>query len=152
MVRSVIFVVVMAFVVLIGGAGAMSAALDEGEERTDVENETFEPVGGETTGLEYSNVENANYDEEVTVVNETETFVDGTDYEWHDSNATITTIDNSSLDDSDTAQISYGFVKPSDEAVQLAGSLDSVMNAQAILLLAVAGLALIMSARTIGGI
>ena len=153
MVRQVVFIVVMAFVVLIGGAGAMDAALGEGGERNDIENETFEPVGGETTELENSNLENAEYDEFVTVVSDQgEEFVDGEDYHWHDNNGTITTIEGSDLDAENNAEISYGFGLPTDEAIQLSGSIDSVMNAQAIALLAVAGLAVIMSARMIGGV
>lgn len=152
MVRSVIFVVVMASVVLLGGMGAMTAALGEGGERTAIENESFEPVGGETTELEHSNIDNAEYDETVTVVdNQDNEFIEGEDYEWHEENGTITTINGSSLAEESNAYIDYAFGVPTDEAQDMFAMLEGVNNGLVATIFGVFMLVLVLAGRSVGG-
>lgn len=152
MVRQLVFVVVMAFIVLLGGMGAISAAYGEGGQLTEIEDEEFEPVGGETIILDNSNIDDADYSETVTVIdNQDNQFVAGEDYYWHSSNGTITVIENSSLSEENSAFITYNFTVPTDEANTFIGMVDSLTLGLVGVVFGVSFLVLLQAARMIGG-
>lgn len=132
--RAIIALVGIALFALIGIIG-MNAALANNASLTTVENETWTPDPGNVTELNDSNLEGADYNETVTVRDNSGTVMtDGTDYEWFAGNGTVKALTGGGLDGETEATISYGYERPPPEQVQMAVTLSQLPASAGIIL------------------
>jgi len=116
------FAVIAVTILLLAGALAVGYAAEEGGERYETTNESWTADPGNTTTLDYSNIENASYTRTVDVRddNGSQLVVD-VDYTWNQSNGTITALQNGSLADGDTAYIDYTYRIPTTQQTAMVG-------------------------------
>lgn len=108
--RLIVALVALAIIVL-AGALAVGNAVDEGGERIDVQNETFNPTVGQPYFVEYANDTNVTLPRaihvDVRISGSGITMVEGTDYEWDRINGTITPLAGGRLEGENNAEVDY---------------------------------------------
>ncbi len=146
-------VLVALAIIFVGGAAVIDAGLRGAGPETQVEDEEFTPVGGDTIALEFSNLENTRYSLTVTVTdNQDNVFPEDGNYTWHDSNGTITVNATGDLASENTAFIDYNYTEAVDEAVNMVDTYSILAdNAQPALLLVVGVAVLLTAVRVFGG-
>lgn len=115
----IIAIVTLALLLLVGSL-AVSASLENGGQLTTIENESWTADPGNTTDLNRSNLDGVYYAEQAEVTQNGEPLTAGIDYEWDDSNGTITALDGGTLSGGDTATVTYEYRTPSEEQENLA--------------------------------
>lgn len=114
-------------VIAMSGIAGFQAALGGTATETVVENETWEPVPGNITTLNDSELNGAEYNDTVTVRDSNATtMTDGTDYEWYDGNGTVKAIEGGGLDGEPNATITYDYTRPDEEQLAIAGILSHI--------------------------
>lgn len=110
--------------VVFAGVYAFQAGLADAGQDNVIENETWTPDAGNWTTLEYSQIDNAYYTEEVTVHgNSGDLMVEGTDYEWNASDGRVKAVAGGDLAGGQDATISYGYEQTTKEQRELTGLL-----------------------------
>jgi hypothetical protein len=124
-------VVLFAIVVLIAVAPlAYDASVVNAGDDVTVTNESFTPSAGNVTTLDESTRDDAIYDENVTVYNESGLeMTEGTDYTWFEANGTLKTLVGGRLEGDSTATITYGFFVRDVEAERLSGLVSQIPRA-----------------------
>ena len=127
--RAVLAVLCIGLFLMVAVMG-FNSALADNQQRHDIENESFTPDPGNVTELENSNLDAADYDDTVTVRNESNTtMTEGTDYEWHESNGTLTTLEGGDLANDSTGYVTYGYNRPPPDQVMLANVFSQIPSA-----------------------
>lgn len=117
--RLAVVLVVFAIAILLGFSAINEATLGAGTE-TEIVDEEFTPVGGETIELDNSNLADTVYGDSVVVTDsQASEFDEGDDYLWHANNGTITVVESSDLAAESSALIDYDFRQAVDEAQSL---------------------------------
>lgn len=125
-------VVAVVGVLLIAATGsiAMQAAVESGADQRTVVNETFTPASqGQVATLSESNRDDVTYarTRAVTVYNVSgERMVPGEDYEWVRSNGTVRTLADGGINNTASANITYGIARPTQSQQELAVMLAQV--------------------------
>lgn len=98
-------------VVLFMGIYVLDAAAEDSRHDVTVENETFQPSAGALESFENSELARADYDETVTVRNESDDSVydPGGNYTWQSGNGTLRVTSGGELANADNASITYGY-------------------------------------------
>lgn len=108
--------------IIIAGVGVygIEAALETAGDDRDIENETFTPTSGTVIQLDNSDRENAFYEHQVAVFNQSDVrMVEGTDYTWFSINGTVKPLSGGDLAGDSSANISYGFAVTTEDQRQL---------------------------------
>lgn len=109
---------------------ALSASLEQAGDDTTITNESWSPTAGSVTTLDDSNIDDAYYDESVTVYDDTnDVMSEGDDYIWYPGNGTVKTVTGGALDGDTSATITYGYQLTTDEQQGMASMLAQVPNA-----------------------
>jgi len=119
-------VVAVVGVLLIAATGsiAMQAAVESGADQRTIVNETFTPASaGQVATLSASDRDDVTYSRTraVTVYNVSgERMVPGDDYEWVRSNGTVRTLADGGINNTASANITYGYARPTQSQQELA--------------------------------
>lgn len=118
--RAVIAIIALVVLGAMGIWGLQASLVNAAEDRT-IQNETFVPDAGNVTTLEFSSMNHTWYGDDVTVYDENGTLMNNqTDYLWHPSNGTITTLSGGELAGDAEAKITYTFAQTTESQRQLA--------------------------------
>ncbi|MDR9431874.1 MAG: hypothetical protein RI568_14405 [Natronomonas sp.] len=117
--------IVAIFAIVIVGAVSVYAlgfAAESAGVNHEIDDETFEPVGGQVTTLDHSNLDHTTYDESVEVYDNNGDLVDPqNDYIWFEDNGTIKTVSGGDLDGENSATIDYAYQTTTDDQRALIG-------------------------------
>jgi len=96
---------------LLAGAYIVDATVQESRHAISVTNESFAPDGGNLSTFKASNLADAEYDDLVTVRNDSDgsRFEESGNYTWFETNGTLKTTVNSDLAATTTATITYSY-------------------------------------------
>lgn len=109
MTRAIIAVFGLIIIAAMAFSG-LQVGLDDAGDDVDVQNESWTPDPGNFTTLDHSNLDNANYDDAVTVKDNNGDVVDpNVDYVWNDTEGTVKAVVGGALDGAPSATISYGY-------------------------------------------
>lgn len=123
--QGLIAVVVVALVFVGGGIGAQYALSDMGSQNDYSEDFEAGSVGTLET-FNHSNVDGAYYDRSVNVSGANMGMVEGQDYEWHETNGTLT-VESERLANS-TAKIDYGYSMPTQAQDDIASTIGYILQ------------------------
>jgi len=114
--------VVVVPLLLFVGVFATEATVEESQRVITIDNESFQPAGGNVSVLDKSNLSFADYNGTVTVRNAStgSVFPEAGNYTWTEGNGTITPDVNSDLANASTAEITYGYRGLSQEQTAVA--------------------------------
>ena len=130
MVRAVVAVVGLGIVAMLFLAGVQAGLQNAGYERTQV-NETFQPANAtNVTSLNFSNLDSAYYDRNITVYDENDTLMrHGQDYDWIRENGTVRTLSGGGLVNDTNATVSYSWQQTTAEQRDMAAMLGDIPQA-----------------------
>lgn len=118
--RAVIAIIALVVLGAMGVWGLEASLASAAEDRT-IQNETFTPDAGNVTVLEHSQMNHTWYGDDVTVYDENGTqMTNGTDYQWHPANGTLTTLAGGDLATDSQGKITYSFAQTTEAQRQLA--------------------------------
>jgi len=108
---------------LLTGAYIVDATVQESRHDITVTNESFTPDGGNLSTFEASNLDDAEYDDSVTVRNDSDgsTFEASGNYTWFETNGTLKTTANSDLATTSTATITFSYTGQTAEQAATTG-------------------------------
>ena len=130
-------------VVLVIAVLATGAAQSDATRDFSVTNESVTVDFSNATPVDSTDVA-VSFNDSVTVYNSSDTeLTNGTDYEWHPGNGSVSWFDTPNLVDGETATISYTHQAPSEGSRELGGVLSTAFRGGALLLLLFAGLAVL---------
>lgn len=110
-----IIAVILVAITLLAGAGVVHYSLSNTGAQTTY-TESFTPTSGDTITFNESERDDVYYDTAVNVTGENDAVMQqGVDYNWHQSNGTLTVISGGDLEDDSSANIEYGLRVPSDQ-------------------------------------
>lgn len=125
-----IIAVLVVAIGLLAGVGVVHQSLSNtGAEQAYTE--SFDPGTNQThVTLNESNRDSVYYTSTVNVTDENDSLMrPGIDYQWHESNGTLTVLDDGGLDDDTTATVEYSLRIPSEQQRNYATMLGEFMNA-----------------------
>jgi hypothetical protein len=151
-VGAIIAVVVVAAALLIG-VGVLQASLSNTGTHYEY-TEDFDPGTNQThVTLNESSQNGVYYDASVNVTGENASVMrPGLDYTWHESNGTLTVLDNGNLDGDATATITYGLRIPSEQQKTTIGNLGQIVDLAYAVPIILAAALVVIGAGVLGGL